>query len=76
MVFRPKALNPIPTTRLYPSWIFLLQAEFEMQKLNIYLTERQRYLLDKHNKEAQSISAFIRNILDDYFNKIANEKSL
>jgi hypothetical protein len=47
-----------------------------MQKLNIYLTERQRYLLDKHNKEAQSISAFIRNILDDYFNKIANEKSL
>jgi hypothetical protein len=47
-----------------------------MERLNIYLTEKQKQLLNKCNKEGQSISAFIRNILDDYFDKIANETSV
>jgi hypothetical protein len=47
-----------------------------MKRLNIYLTEKQKELLNKYNKEGQSISALIRNILDDHFKKIANETSV
>ena len=58
------------------SWTCQRQLRFEMKRLNIYLTEKQKELLNKYNKEGQSISALIRNILDDYFKKIANETSV
>lgn len=45
-----------------------------MQRLNVYITEKHKRLLEKHNKEGQSISAFIRNIFDDYFLRIESKK--
>lgn len=41
-----------------------------MYRLNIQITESQKILLNKYNKEGQSISGFIRNILDGYFDAI------
>lgn len=41
-----------------------------MQRLNIQITENHKMLLTKYNKEGQSISGFIRHILDGYFDTI------
>ena len=38
-----------------------------MLRLQILITAKQRLLLDKNKKEGRSTSAFIREILDEYF---------
>ena len=44
-----------------------------MHRLHIQITERQRLLLQKHNKEGRSLAAFVRDILDEHFKKIQKE---
>jgi len=46
-----------------------------MRRLNIQVTENHKMLLSKHKKEGQSVSGFIRHILDDYFDAIKKKSN-
>jgi hypothetical protein len=47
-----------------------------MIRLHIQITEQQRLLLQKFNKDGRSVSAFVRDILDEHFKELKKAKQM